>query len=63
LYKKAGLGEITNMTGISDTYEEPEHSDLVIETDKHDLQQCVDEVIRFLLKQGLIMKTESSGSY
>ena len=54
LYKKAGQGEITNMTGISDPYEEPEHPDLTIETDKLGLQQCVDEVIRFLLKQGLI---------
>jgi len=29
-------------------------------TDKLSLQQCVDEVIEFLLKQGLIMKNESS---
>ena len=63
MYKKAGLGEITNMTGISAPYEEPEHSDLIIETDKLGLQQCVDEVIRFLLKQDLIMKKESSSSY
>ena len=60
LYKKAGVGEITNMTGISDPYEEPEYPDLIIETDKLDLQQCVDEVIGFFLKQGLIMKAESS---
>ena len=54
LYKKASEGEITNMTGISDPYEEPEHSDLIIETDKLSLQQCVDEMIEFLLKQDLI---------
>ena len=54
LYKKAEQGEITNMTGISDPYEEPEHPHLTIETDKLGLQQCVDGVIRFLLKQGLI---------
>jgi adenylylsulfate kinase len=54
LYKKARAGEITNMTGISAPYEEPEHPSLVIETDKLDLQQCVDEVIEFLLKQNLI---------
>ncbi len=54
LYKKVRQGEITNMTGISAPYEEPEHPDLIIETDKLDLQQCVDEVIGFLLKQGLI---------
>ncbi|MBW2663148.1 MAG: adenylyl-sulfate kinase [Deltaproteobacteria bacterium] len=54
LYKKVREGEITNMTGISDPYEEPEHPSLIVETDKLGLQQCVDEVIRFLLKQGLI---------
>ncbi len=54
LYKKAHAGEITNMTGISAPYEEPEHPDLIIDTDKLSLQQCVDEVIRFLLKQNLI---------
>ncbi len=59
LYKKALTGEITNMTGVSAPYEEPEHSSLIINTDKLGLQQCVDEVIGFLLKQGLIMKKES----
>jgi adenylylsulfate kinase len=54
LYKKARAGEITNMTGISAPYEEPGHSDLIIETDKLGLQQCVDEVIEFFLKKGLI---------
>ena len=54
LYKKAHAGEITNMTGISAPYEEPEHPDLIIDTDKLSLQQCVDEVISFLLKQNLI---------
>ncbi len=54
LYKKASASEITNMTGISAPYEKPEHPDLIIETDKLGLQQCVDEVIEFLLKQGLI---------
>ena len=59
LYKKARLGEINNMTGISAPYEEPEHPSLIIDTDKFNLQQCVDKVIRFLLKQGLIMKAKS----
>ena len=51
LYKKARAGEIANMTGISAPYEEPEHPSLIIDTDKLGLQQCVDEVINFLLKQ------------
>jgi adenylylsulfate kinase len=54
LYKKVSTGEITKMTGISAPYEEPEHPDLIIDTDKLSLQQCVDAVIKFLLKQNLI---------
>ena len=54
LYKKASQGKITNMTGISEPYEEPENPSLIIETDKLDLQQCVDTVIGFLLRQKLI---------
>ena len=54
LYEKARTGEITNMTGISDPYEEPEYPDLIVETAKLSLPQCVDDVIGFLLKQGLI---------
>jgi len=60
LYKKARIGEITNMTGISAPYEEPEHPSLIIETDKLGLQQCVDEVIGFLLKEDLIIKKKLS---
>ena len=54
LYKKADKGEITNMTGVSAPYEAPEHPSLIIETDKLDLQQCSDEMIRFLIEQNLI---------
>ncbi|MBA3016811.1 MAG: adenylyl-sulfate kinase [Proteobacteria bacterium] len=54
LYKKVHADKITNMTGISAPCEEPEHASLIIETDKLGLQQCVDEVIKFLLKQNLI---------
>ena len=54
LYKKARQGKITNMTGISAPYEEPDHPSLIIETDKLDLQQCINKVITFLSKQNLI---------
>jgi adenylylsulfate kinase len=33
LYVKARKGEITNMTGIQDPYEPPEHPDITIETE------------------------------
>jgi adenylylsulfate kinase len=34
LYAKARKGEITNMTGIQDPYEEPTDADLVVETER-----------------------------
>jgi len=34
LYAKARRGEITNMTGIQDPYEEPTDADIVVETEK-----------------------------
>lgn len=54
LYKKARMGEIKNMTGLSDPYEEPERPDLLIETDLMPLEQCVDLVIQFLVAQGMV---------
>ncbi len=55
LYKKARAGEITNMTGISAPYEIPESSDLVVETDQYALDECVDRLIRFLIKEKIIV--------
>src|SRR5579872_7315261 len=45
LYKKARKGEITNMTGIQDPYEEPEHPDIVVETEKGTPEQSADLMI------------------
>lgn len=57
LYKKSRSGEITNMTGISAPYEEPEKPDLIIETDKLSLDQSVDVVLNFLIEQQIIPET------
>jgi adenylylsulfate kinase len=45
LYKKALAGEIKDMTGLQDPYEEPLNPDLVVDTDAQDLQTCVDAVL------------------
>jgi adenylylsulfate kinase len=42
LYVKARKGEITNMTGIQDPYEEPASPDFIIETEKYSPGECVD---------------------
>lgn len=47
-YRKAMKGIIKNFTGISDSYEEPETPDLVLNTELLDVTVSVREVLRFL---------------
>ena len=57
LYKKARAGIIKNYTGISSPYEIPRAPDLRLETGKSytPLSDCVEEVIRMLLKKNVIV--------
>ena len=48
LYKKAREGVIPEFTGISSPYEEPEHPELIIETDKLSIEQGANTVIHYL---------------
>jgi len=50
LYAKALSGEIKNFTGISDPFEEPASSDLVIETSDLVLETSVDLLEEFIIK-------------
>ena len=50
LYKLARAGKIKNYTGISAPYEEPQHPDLVVETDRQGVDACVQTVIAFIRK-------------
>ena len=48
LYKKARLGEIKNMTGISAPYEPPINPDLEIKTDNLSIEKSVGIILNFL---------------
>ncbi len=48
LYKKARLGEIKNMTGISDPYEEPENPDIEIKTEEITVDEAVQKIINYI---------------
>ena len=48
LYRKARRGIIKQFTGIDDPYEEPEHPEIVLETDKRNIEQCLQETLEFL---------------
>jgi adenylylsulfate kinase len=48
LYEKALKGEITNFTGISDPYEEPENPEIVVQTDKETETESASKILLWL---------------
>ncbi len=48
LYAKARNGEIKHFTGIDSPFETPENSDLVIHTDKENLEEMIDDIMKKL---------------
>ncbi|MFX1561155.1 MAG: adenylyl-sulfate kinase [Promethearchaeota archaeon] len=54
LYKKAIAGEIKQFTGIDAPYEEPLNPDVVVETDKYDVNYCVNKILARIHANGLL---------
>jgi adenylylsulfate kinase len=52
LYRRARAGEIPEFTGISAPYEPPTAAELVLRTDRDDLETCRDQVIQLLEQSG-----------
>ncbi len=48
LYKKARKGEIDDFTGVSAPYEKPEAPDITIDTEKHNLDENAEIIIKKL---------------
>jgi len=61
LYEKARRGVVKQFTGIDDPYEEPEHPEIILETDRVNLEQCVEKILNFLEARGLVHRN-SDGS-
>lgn len=51
MYKKARQGEIKDFTGITAPYEAPEHPELIVDTENHDIDECVGEILKYLEKK------------
>lgn len=47
-YLKAISGEYKNFTGVSDIYEEPEHAEIVIDTDKISEVEAIDIIVKYV---------------
>jgi adenylylsulfate kinase len=62
LYKKARKGEITNMTGLTAPYEEPETPELIIDTNLAPLSECVDQLTQFLIVNKIVFSRSPNGN-
>lgn len=54
LYKRALKGEISNMTGIQDPYEEPLNPEVVVDTEKYTPEECCEKIIEALKVKGYL---------
>jgi adenylylsulfate kinase len=54
MYKKAMAGQIKEFTGVSDPYEEPLRPELVLETDRENLEQSTDRLLQALQARGYL---------
>jgi len=55
LYKKARAGEIKNYTGIDSYYEAPVNPELVVDTDRLNLEDSIEKIIQLLDERGIIL--------
>jgi len=51
VYKKALNGELSNFTGVSDVYEEPDDADIVIDTTKLSPQEASNIIVNYVKKR------------
>jgi len=63
LYKKARKGEITNMTGLTAPYEEPENPELIVDTSLMPVNKCVDQLVDFLIVRKIIFSNAQNGNF
>jgi len=52
-YAKAMSGEYQNFSGVNDVYEEPQHAEIVIDTDKLSVDEAVDIIVKYIKKNNV----------
>jgi len=50
VYAKALSGEYQNFSGVNDTYEEPQHAEIIIDTDKLSVDESVQIIVTYIKK-------------
>ena len=60
LYQKARRGEIAHFTGISSPYQPPEQAELIVDTGRDSLEECVQQVLHLLRQRGIIQGSNNA---
>jgi adenylylsulfate kinase len=55
LWGRARKGEIREFTGVNAPYEEPQAPEIIVETDKHSLEECAERIMCYLEEQDIIL--------
>ena len=61
LYKKALNGQITNLTGMQDPYEEPLDSDIIVDTESETLEENIKRILSELEERGFLEAVHVKG--
>ncbi len=48
VYEKALRGEYQNFSGVNDVYEEPQHAEIVIDTDRVSVDEAVETIVKYI---------------
>jgi bifunctional enzyme CysN/CysC len=56
LYGKARAGGVKEISGVSSPYEEPDIPEIVLETDRRSVEECVNLMMDYLFENGYIRK-------
>jgi len=50
VYEKALKGELQNFSGVNEVYEEPQHAEITIDTDKLSADKAADIIVNYVKK-------------
>jgi len=50
-YEKALSGEYQNFTGVNDIYEEPQHAEIIIDTDTSSVEESSEIIVKYIKKK------------
>ena len=58
-YAKAQKGELLNFTGISDPYEPPSNSEIIVQTDQESPEESIHKILHYLEAQGYFLREKN----